>query len=342
VKRLAVLPAVPLVMVSVLYAQQPVSSEVSAHQSASSAAPAVARPAVFRTGANLVPLTVTVTDRTRQFVKGLTLGDFAVFEDGVAQPVEFFEASDTPLDLILLLDTSSSMSDKMDVVHEAASGFLKTMKATDRGAIVAFADTVDVIQSLTADRAALEEGILRTRARGATSLHNALYIALKQFGRAVQHEGDVRRQAIAVLSDGEDTSSLVSFDDVLELARKSGVSIYPIVLQSKYAAGRIASQGQRRYYSESEYSMRTLAQETGAQAFFPMQIFELKGVYASIAQELSSQYSLAYSPVNVRADGRFRRIEVRVAARPELKLRTRTGYTAAVVRGTPAAYAPQR
>jgi Ca-activated chloride channel family protein len=329
-------------MVSVLYAQQPVSSEVSAHQSASSAAPAVARPAVFRTGANLVPLTVTVTDRTRQFVKGLTLGDFAVFEDGVAQPVEFFEASDTPLDLILLLDTSSSMSDKMDVVHEAASGFLKTMKATDRGAIVAFADTVDVIQSLTADRAALEEGILRTRARGATSLHNALYIALKQFGRAVQHEGDVRRQAIAVLSDGEDTSSLVSFDDVLELARKSGVSIYPIVLQSKYAAGRIASQGQRRYYSESEYSMRTLAQETGAQAFFPMQIFELKGVYASIAQELSSQYSLAYSPVNVRADGRFRRIEVRVAARPELKLRTRTGYTAAVVRGTPAAYAPQR
>src|SRR5687768_5154684 len=100
-------------MVSVLYAQQPVSSEVSAHQSASSAAPAVARPAVFRTGANLVPLTVTVTDRTRQFVKGLTLGDFAVFEDGVAQPVEFFEASDTPLDLILLLDTSSSISDKM-------------------------------------------------------------------------------------------------------------------------------------------------------------------------------------------------------------------------------------
>ena len=287
-------------------------------------------------------MNVTVTDSTRQFVKGLTLGDFAVFEDGVAQSVQFFEASDTPLDLILLIDTSSSMSDKMDVVHEAASGFLKTMKANDRGAIVAFADTVDIIQPLTGDRAALEEGVRRTRARGATSLHNALYIALKQFGRAAQREGDVRRQAIAVLSDGEDTSSLVSFDDVLELARKSGVSIYPIVLQSKYAASRIASQGQRRFYSESEYSMRTLAQETGAQAFFPMQIFELKGVYASIAQELSSQYSLAYSPANVRADGRFRRIEVRVATRPELKLRTRTGYTAAVVRATPVAYAPER
>jgi Ca-activated chloride channel family protein len=334
-------------MVSVLSAQQPASSDVSQPPASNAvgAPTVVARPAVFRTGANLVPLNVTVTDNTRQFVKGLTLGDFAVFEDGVAQSVEFFEASDTPLDLILLIDTSSSMSDKMDVVHEAASGFLKTMKANDRGAIVAFADTVDVIQPLTGDRAALEEGIQRTRARGATSLHNALYIALKQFGRGAQRDGnggDVRRQAIAVLSDGEDTSSLVSFEDVLELARKSGVSIYPIVLQSKYAASRIALQGQRRYYSESEYSMRTLAQETGAQAFFPMQIFELKGIYASIAQELSSQYSLAYSPANVRADGRFRRIEVRVAARPELRLRTRTGYTAAMVRATPVAFAPER
>jgi hypothetical protein len=71
-------------------------------------------------------------------------------------------------------------------------------------------------------------------------------------------------------------------------------------------------------------------------------VIELKGIYASIAQELSSQYSLAYSPANVRADGRFRRIEVRVASRPELKLRTRTGYTAAVARTTPVAYAPQR
>jgi VWFA-related protein len=257
--------------------------------------------------------------------------------------VQFFEASDTPLDLILLIDTSSSMSDKMDVVHEAAIGFLKKMRSTDRGAVVAFADGVDIVQSLTSDLRALEEGIQKTRARGATSLNNALYISLKQFGRGAQHEGDVRRQAIAVLSDGEDTSSLVSFDDVLELARKSGVSIYPIVLQSKYTTSRAAAQGQRRYFSESEYSMRTLAQETGAQAFFPMQIFELKNIYASIGEELSSQYSLAYSPANTRADGRFRRITVRVDGRPELKLRTRTGYTASLPRPVaPVGFQPGR
>jgi len=298
---------------------------------------------VFRSGTNLVPLNVTVTDANKQFVKGLTVADFAVFEDGVAQAVQFFEATDTPLDLILLLDTSSSMSDKMDVVHEAAVGFLKTLKAGDRGAVVAFADGVDILQTLTADQEALSQAVRKTVARGATSLHNALYISLKQFGRAARHEGDVRRQAIAVLSDGEDTSSLITFDDVLEVARKSGVSIYPIALQSKYAASRMATMGQRRFYSEAEYAMRMLAQETGAQAFFPTQVFELKGVYGAIAQELSAQYSLAYSPTNTRPDGRFRKIQVRLATRPELKLRTRAGYTAEMGRAAiaPVAHEPR-
>jgi VWFA-related protein len=337
VKRLGILPALPLLLASLASAQQPASSGSTPPQP-----PPAPAGTVFRSSANLVPLNITVTDGSKQFVKGLTKADFAVFEDGVEQAVQFFEATETPLDLILLIDTSSSMSDKMDVVHEAAVGFLKTMKSSDRGAIVAFADGVDIIQPLTSDRTALEEGVRKTRARGATSLNNALYISLKQFGRGAQ-QADVRRQAIAVLSDGEDTSSLVSFEDVLELARKSGVSIYPIVLQSKYAASRIATQGQRRYFSESEYSMRTLAQETGAQAFFPMQIFELKGVYGSIAEELSSQYSLAYSPANTRTDGRFRRITVRVDKHPELKLRTRTGYTATLPRSAaPVAYVPER
>jgi Ca-activated chloride channel family protein len=314
VKRATVAPVLLLVLGTAVAAQQPASD--GQHQ-------------VYRSGTNLVPLNVTVTDSNKQFVKGLTATDFAVYEDGVAQAVEFFEATDTPLDLILLIDTSSSMSDKMDVVHEAAIGFLKTLKRSDRGAVVAFADGVDILQPLTADQDALTQAVRRTAARGATALHNALYVSLKQFGRAARREGDLRRQAIAVLSDGEDTSSLISFDDVLDVARKSGVSVYPIALQSKYSASRTASMGQRRFYSEAEYAMRLLAQETGGQAFFPLQIFELKGIYDVIAQELSSQYSLAYAPTNVRADGRFRKIQVRIANRPELKLRTRSGYTAA-------------
>jgi Ca-activated chloride channel family protein len=340
-----------LVMVSALAARQQPSSDAAAVRQTSPTSPtppqahahAQAQAQVFRTAANLVPLNITVTDGQKQFVKGLTAADFTVLEDGVPQQVEFFEATDVPLDLIILLDTSSSMSDKMDVVHEAATGFLKRLRSKDRGAVVAFADTVDVIQPLTSDLQALEQAVRRTSARGATALHNALYISLKQFGRGNRPEGDLRRQAIAVLSDGEDTSSLVAFDDVMAVARKSGVSVYPITLQSKYTSARLVSTGQRRYFSESEYSMRSLAQETGAQAFFPLQIFELKGIYESIAQELSSQYSIAYAPVNGRADGRYRRIVVRLDARPELRLRTRTGYTAdAAARTAPASLIHQQ
>ena len=188
-----------------------------------------------------------------------------------------------------------------------------------------------MLHRLTTDRAALEGAIRRTAARGATSLHNALYISLREFGRSAGQQGGVRRQAIAVLSDGEDTSSLVTFDDVLALARTSGVSIYPIALKSGNAA-RVASGGGRRFFSEAEYSMRMLAQETGAQAFFPVAIAELKTIYAAIGQELAHQYSIAYAPTNARADGRFRKIAVRITAHPELRPRTRTGYTAALAR----------
>lgn len=289
-------------------------------------------PAVFRSGANLVALNVTVMDPKKQFVSGLTQGDFAVYEDGVQQQLRFFEARQVPLDLIVLIDTSSSMRDKMNVVHEAAVGFLKTMKDGDRGAVVAFNDGVDVLQALTSDVSALEQAVRSTQAKGSTSLHNALYIALKQFGRATKSDGDLRRQAIAVLSDGEDTSSLISFDDVLALAKRSGVSIYTIALHSKYSGVRGGAPTTPRYFSTADFSMKSLAQETGAQSFFPLEVSELKGIYANIAQELASQYSLAYSPANSRSDGRYRRIVVRVMDRPELQLRTRSGYTAEAIR----------
>ena len=286
------------------------------------------QPSLFRSATQLVPLSVTVIDADDQFVRGLTADEFLVLEDGVPQQVQFFDATDVPLDLIILLDTSSSMSHKMPIVHQAAAGFLDTLRPGDRGAVVAFNDGVDIVQGLTDDAAALRAAIQRTRARGATSLHNALYIALKQFGQSSRSTaGEVRRQAIAVLSDGEDTSSLVSFDDVLATARKSGVSIYPIGLRSAYTAAQAALVYERRNFSQSEYSLRKLAQETGGKVFFPKEAAELTDVYAAIAAELASQYSIAYSPSNSATDGRYRRIVVKVESRPELRLRTRSGYT---------------
>lgn len=281
--------------------------------------------AKFRSVTSVVALNVTVTNG-KKLVTGLTQDDFQVYEDGVQQEVRFFESRAVPLDVILLLDTSSSMRDKMKTVHEAARSFMKTLRPGDRGAVVAFADKVSVLQGLTSDGAAIESAISSTEAQGATALHNALYVALKEFGRPAAVDGEVRRQAIAVLSDGEDTSSLVSFDDVVGLARRTGVNVYTIGLQSDLvASGRPTAQ---RTFSDADYSLRMLARETGAQAFFPAGIHQLRDVYETIAEELESQYSIAYSPTNRRIDNRFRRIIVRVTADPAFKPRARTGYTA--------------
>ena len=315
----ALVAAVALSVVSAL--AQPAASAL-----AQSAAPDDApQRRVFKSGSALVALNVTVQDAGSKFIGGLKPEDFVVYEDGVKQDVQFFESSAVPIDLIVLIDTSSSMGDKLDVVHDAASGFLKTLRDVDRGAVIGFSDSVRILQPLTSDRQLLETAVRGTGAKGSTSLNNAVYIALKQFGQAARATtGDVRRQAIVVLSDGEDTSSLVSFDDVLTLARKTGVNVYTVALQSKYA---LAIQTGRRYFSDSDRSMQLLARETGAQSFFPS-ASSLRAVYGTIASELASQYSIGYVPANTRADGRFRRVVVQVVTQPQLHPRTRPGYTA--------------
>lgn len=307
-RRLAVMPFVLMVLVLSGSAQTPDQQS--------------GQP-VFRSGASLVALNVTVTGPDRRFISGLRAQDFAVYEDGVEQDIRFFETRAVPIDLIVLIDTSSSMRHQMGVVHKAAEGFIQTLRAGDRGAIVAFNDRVDVVQPLTADRPALIAAIRGTVAKGGTALHNAVYISLKQFGQAARTGDTLRRQAMVVLSDGEDTASLIGFDDVLQLARKSGVCIYPIALE-----GELDVLTNRRYYSSAQYSVRQLARETGAEAFFIKDAITLRDIYATIAAELSSQYSIGYAPRNLRSDGRFRRIVVRVVSRPELRPRARSGYIA--------------
>jgi Ca-activated chloride channel family protein len=279
---------------------------------------------VFRSEASVVALNVTVTDGDK-LITGLNAEDFEVYEDNVRQEVSFFESADVPMDLILLLDTSSSMRDRMPVVHDAAKGFMKILRAGDRGAIVAFDDKVRVIETLTADGVAIEAAIGSTRARGSTSLNDAVYIALKQFGRSARSRGEVRRQALVLLSDGQDTSSLISLQDVVAVARRVGVSIYAIGLQSESRSRR---PNQEVQFTDAAYALKTLARETGARTFFPANEHQLKEVYESISKELEAQYSIGYTPSDVRADGRFRRVTVRVPANPSFRPRTRLGYTA--------------
>ena len=281
---------------------------------------------VFRSAVDLVALNVVVTDTAQRFVSGLTSRDFTILEDGVPQELAFFATSDVPLDLAILLDTSASMTDKMAVVRQAAKGFVATVRPADRVMVVDIKDATRILYPLGDDVAAATAAVGNTKPGGGTGLYNGLYLTIKELSKAQRARPDeVRRQAIVVLSDGRDTASLVSFDDVLDVAKGSGIAMYTITLRTQL--GTISPASLSRATVESEYSMKRLAEETGARPFFPAHINELDGVYASIATELANQYALAYTPTNTRLDGTFRRIAVQVLDRPGVRTRTRSGYT---------------
>lgn len=282
----------------------------------------------FRAGVELVSLNVTVTDGTK-YVTGLEQDDFEVFEDGAKQAITFFSRVQQPIALAVLLDTSNSMEEKLATAQEAAIGFVRRMRKDDTMEVIDFNSQVRIPQPFTADTAALERAIRQTTVNGSTSLYNAIYVSLRELSkqRAVSAD-DIRRQAIVVLSDGDDTTSLVSYDDLMELAKQSGIGIYTITLRSKYLVTQAAQRG-HSYFSQSEYGMKALAQETGARSFFPMDVSELPTIYSAIAEELATQYALGYASKNPKADGAYRRVIVRVADPPGTRTRTRAGYLAA-------------
>src|SRR5207249_3455317 len=130
----------------------------------------------------------------------------------------------------------------------------------------------------------------------------------------------IRRQAIILLTDGEDTSSVIGFDDILDSVKRSEVCIYTIALKDK-------DELPNHSFDEADYVMRTLAQETGGRAYRIDDVAQLAGAYQLIADELASQYALGYAPKNGKRDGAWRRIAVRVD-HPNVTARTKTGYFA--------------
>jgi len=274
----------------------------------------------FRSTIDIVSLNITVVDGTNRYLTDLEQNDFSVFEDGIKQEITFFTRRPQPIALSMLLDSSASMEDKLQMLQIAASNFVKRMKPNDMAQVIDFDSRVSIRQSFTSNQAELQNAILQTVAGGSTSLHNAIYVSLKELGKIkAQTDEDVRRQALIVFSDGEDTSSLVSFEEVLELAKRSETGIYTIALRG--------NDSNSRGFREAEFVMRQLAQETGGRAFFPAKIDDLNGVYAQIADELASQYTLGYTSKNPRTDGAFRRIVVQVA-RQNATARTKRGYYA--------------
>jgi Ca-activated chloride channel family protein len=210
------------------------------------------------------------------------------------------------------------MNERLSTAQEAAIGFARRMRKEDVIEVIDFDSQVRVLQSFTSDAAALEKAIRSTDVNGSTSLYNAIYVSLKELKRAkATSEEEIRRQAIVVLSDGDDTSSLVAYEEVLDLAKRSETAIYAIGLRP--------SGTYRTEFKEAEFVLKQLAQETGGRAYFVLTAAELPKIYDQISEELANQYSLAYSSRNPMRNGAWRRVVVRVS-KPGLTARTRQGY----------------
>jgi len=285
---------------------------------------------VFRSGVDMVPLTVTVTDTSGKYVTGLTGGDFEVFEDGVQQSLSFFASDDVPLDVALLLDTSSSMNLDLPLVKAAAVGLVRKLRANDRAAVVNVKESAGIPQPFTNDRILIERAIRGLSASGETALYDGVYVVLKEFERERKTAMQVRRQALVLLTDGIDNRSRLAFEDVLDFARRVDVNIYVIALRTALAhVPRAEVDGAVLH---ADYALNTVTRESGGRLFFPKAVRDLPEIYTAIAQELFSQYELGYMPVRSAGDGGFRRVAVRLRPQTNALARTRTGYYASRAR----------
>jgi Ca-activated chloride channel homolog len=258
---------------------------------------------------NLVELFTTVLDGSGQLVRGLTADDFEVFENSQPQKLAKFElVENLPLTLGILIDTSGSMASSLGEAQRAAGGFLERMvRPGDRCFTLTFSDRPVLRMPLTDDPRAAAQSLERLQADGSTSIHDALVQSLYYF------RGTHGQRALVLLSDGDDNTSQLTFDEALEFAKRSGVAIYTIGLNIP-----VHNVGIRR-------KLNHLGEVTGGKVFFVGKSAELAGVYAEIERELRSRYLLAYQSGAAAAAGGYRQIEVKMR-KSGLKARTARGY----------------
>jgi Ca-activated chloride channel homolog len=283
-------------------------------------------PTTFRTGVDLVSLSVTATNAQGQYVTGLTREDFLVLEDGLPQELVFFSPAEAKLAISLLIDSSGSMGERMALTRRAASRFIGQLRPGDIAQVVEFNTRVHVLQGFTSDHQALHKAIGSIAAGGQTSLYNAIYIALRTFDSRPDAIDETRRHVVVVLSDGEDTSSLITYESVLDAARRSQSVIFSIGLALDPALGQGRGPAPGRLFVESpRFILRQLADQTGGRLLLTDRADDLETIYDAIADELAHQYILGYQPRPVDGDDEWRTIGVRVN-QPNVQARTRPGY----------------
>lgn len=271
---------------------------------------------VVRVNTDLVVLNVTVTDNAGRYARGLRAPDFKIYEDGVEVPassIASFSLQETPFASVVLLDTSGSMETRLSLVRSAAIRFLDGLREEDVAAVFKFDTKVERLQDFSSGRdlAPLAYGI---KAHGMTVLNDAIVKAASELT-----ERPEKRKAIVVLSDGMDTFSKASSSKALDVALALGASIYTVDMS--------ATDGNASRNAQSAAILKNFADKSGARFVATPGGQALRDAFASIAEELGHQYTIAYRPVNRAHDGRWRNIEVKTV-RDNLTVRTRKGYRA--------------
>lgn len=271
---------------------------------------------VVRFNTDLVVLNITVTDKVGQYVPGLRLSDFTIFEDGKEVSTELvssFSVHESPFASVVLLDTSGSMESRLSLARSAAIRFLDRLRDEDVAAVYKFDSKVEQVQefSTSRDLASMAYGV---RAKGMTTLNDAIVDAAKALSLRPE-----KRKAIIILSDGADTYSKASAEKAIESALAIGASIYAVDMS--------ASAGTGLNDARSAAVLKSFAEKSGGRFVATPGGPALRDAFASIAEELGHQYTIAYRPPNPARDGKWRKLDVKLS-RSDLVVRTRKAYRA--------------
>jgi VWFA-related protein len=288
-----------------------------------------------------VLLPVTVRDSAGQFATDLKAEDFSIFEDGQPQPITSFALKRLPVHVVLLIDTSSSVTRELDDFKEAAWRFISQLDPEDKVSLIRFDDVVELVQDWTSSRNALKRSLNRLQTGMFTKFNDALYLAARQ------QLGKVKgRKAIIVLTDGIDSNrGAVSPERAFRTLVEEETAVY--IVSKTRIQGR-ADREELEYYQKSSSSsvnqlridglktalaqleaseryLTRIADETGGRIFLPASFDDLGDAYQQVADELRSQYVIFYTPANSTRDGSYRAIRVKVK-HPGYRATTRFGY----------------
>jgi len=293
-------------------------------------------PPPLRVPVNLVNIIATVVTHREKLVTDLDQSDFQVFEDGQEQKIQFFtRETDLPLRIGLLIDTSNSIRERLEFEKDAAIDFLHNTlrRGKDQAFLMIFDNEPAVVQDFTEDAGLLTDAVQRQRAGGGTALYDAIVRASAKLADApLPADHSAIRRVVVVITDGDDNLSTASRSAAIDAAERAGAAIYCISSSTQWVSAVETADprkrvGRKYQLEEQDKVLVEFASQTGGRAFFPYSVDDLGQSFQDIGEELRNQYSLAYIPPNRPADGRFRKIDVRVS-RKGLVVRSRKGYYA--------------